>query len=77
MAPVTAAIALWNTIYLGRGLNTARRRGEVISDALLAHLAPLGWHKIAAQHICQIVRRCHRVTVFVVYPDYRAILPVV
>ena len=43
LALVTAAIALWNTIYLGRALDTLRRRGEVISDILLAHLAPLGW----------------------------------
>jgi len=37
---------LWNTIYLGRALDTARRRGDVIPDALLAHLAPLGWQHI-------------------------------
>ena len=43
---VTAAIALWNTVYLGRALDAARHRGETISDALLAHLAPLGWQHI-------------------------------
>ena len=39
LALVTAAIVLWNTIYLGRALETARHRGDVILDALLAHLA--------------------------------------
>ena len=46
LALVTAAIALWNTVYLGRALDAVRRRGEVIPDALLAHLAPLGWQHI-------------------------------
>jgi TnpA family transposase len=43
---VTAAIVLWNTVYLGRALNALRRRGEVVPDALLAHIAPLGWQHI-------------------------------
>ena len=43
---VTDAIALWNTVYLGRALEAARRGGDVIPDALLAHLAPLGWQHI-------------------------------
>ena len=43
---VTAAIALWNTVYLSRALEAARLRGDVIPDALLAHLAPLGWQHI-------------------------------
>ena len=33
----TAAIVLWNTNYLGRALETARRGGDLIPDALLAH----------------------------------------
>ena len=41
-ASVACAIALWNTVYLGRALDVLRNRGEVISDGLLAHLAPLG-----------------------------------
>ena len=43
---VTAAIVLWNTVYLGRALDALRRHGEVVSDALLAHIAPLGWQHI-------------------------------
>jgi TnpA family transposase len=43
---VTAAIALWNTIYLGRAVDAVRRRGEIVPDALLAHLAPIGWQHI-------------------------------
>ena len=42
LALVTRAIALWNTVYLGRALDTLRARGEVIPGALLAHLAPSG-----------------------------------
>jgi hypothetical protein len=46
LALVTAAIALWNTVYLGRGLDALRLRGDVVRDALLVHLAPLGWQHI-------------------------------
>jgi len=46
LALVTAAIALWNTVYLGRALDALRRRGEGVSDALLAHIAPLGWQHV-------------------------------
>ena len=46
LALVTAAIALWNTVYLDRALDALRRRGETIPDTLLAHLAPVGWQHI-------------------------------
>ena len=46
LALVTAAIALWNTVYLGRALDALHRRGETVPDALLVHLAPLGWQHI-------------------------------
>jgi TnpA family transposase len=46
LALVTAAIALWNTVYLGRALDALRRRGETVPDALLAHLAPIGWQHV-------------------------------
>jgi len=46
LASVTAAIVLWNTVYLGRALDMVRRRGEIVPDELLAHLAPLGWQHI-------------------------------
>jgi TnpA family transposase len=46
LALVTAAIALWNTVYLGRALDALRQRGDLVSDTLLAHLAPLGWQHI-------------------------------
>ena len=35
-----------NTVYLGRALDVLRRSGEVVPDALLAHLAPVGWQHI-------------------------------
>jgi len=46
LALVTAAISLWNTVYLGRALDALRQRGDVVPDTLLAHLAPLGWQHI-------------------------------
>src|SRR4051812_36057801 len=46
LALVTAAIALWNTVYLGRARDALRRRGEAVPNALFAHLAPLGWQHI-------------------------------
>ena len=46
LALVTAVIVLWNTVYLGRALDSVRRRGDVVPDALLGHLAPLGWQHI-------------------------------
>ena len=42
-----AAIILWNTIYLGRAVDELRSRGVVLTDELLAHVAPLGWEHIA------------------------------
>ena len=45
LALVTAAIALWNTVYLGRAVEALRRR-EAVPDALLVHLAPLGWQHV-------------------------------
>jgi TnpA family transposase len=46
LALVTAAIVLWNTVYLGRALELLQRQGEDVPGALLAHLAPLGWRHI-------------------------------
>jgi TnpA family transposase len=46
LALVTAANPLWNTVYSGRALDALRAAGEVVPDALLAHLAPLGWQHI-------------------------------
>jgi TnpA family transposase len=46
LALVTAAIALWNTVYLGRALDDLRRSSEIIPDELLAHLAPIGWQHV-------------------------------
>jgi len=43
---VTAAIVLWNTVYLERATNAMRERGREIDDALLQFLSPLGWEHI-------------------------------
>lgn len=46
LALVTAAIVLWNTVYLSRALDALRRQGETVEDVLLAHFAPVGWQHI-------------------------------
>ena len=46
LALVTAAIALWNTVYLDRALDDLRCGSEMIPESLLAHLAPIGWQHI-------------------------------
>ena len=46
LALVMAAVVLWSSVNLGCALDALRRRGEIIPDALLTHLAPLGWQPI-------------------------------
>ena len=41
-----AAIAAWNTVYLTEAVATLRKRGEEITEAAVAHIAPLGWEHI-------------------------------
>jgi len=43
---VTAAIVLWNTVYLERAANALRNHGQGIDDARLQYLSPLGWEHI-------------------------------
>jgi TnpA family transposase len=43
---VTAAIILWNTVYLERAINSLRSQGGPWDDALLQYLSPLGWEHI-------------------------------
>ncbi len=43
---VTAAIVLWNTVYLERATLALRDAGNVIDDNLLQYLSPLGWEHI-------------------------------
>jgi TnpA family transposase len=38
---VTAAIVLWNTVYLTRAVAALRSHGQAVDDALLPHLSPL------------------------------------
>ena len=42
---LTAAIVLWNTVYLQRATDALRKQGP-IDDALLPYLSPLGWEHI-------------------------------
>ncbi|WP_034388955.1 Tn3 family transposase [Deinococcus sp. YIM 77859] len=43
---VTTAIAVWNTVYLGRAVEALRAEGTDVPDELLAHVSPLGWEHI-------------------------------
>ena len=43
---VTAAIALWNTVYLERAVHALRRHDRELDEALCRHLSPLGWEHI-------------------------------
>jgi TnpA family transposase len=43
---VTAAIVLWNTVYLERATNFLRASGTGIDENLLQYLSPLGWEHI-------------------------------
>ena len=43
---VTAAIVLWNTVYLERAV-AALRETQTVDDSLLRHIAPLGWNHVA------------------------------
>lgn len=43
---LVTAIILWNTRYLEKAVTALREQGEIIDDAMLAHLSPLGWEHI-------------------------------
>jgi TnpA family transposase len=43
---ITAAIVLWNTVYLERATNSLRVNGNTIDDEHLQYLSPLGWEHI-------------------------------
>jgi len=39
---ITAAIVLWNTVYIARAIEQLRADGESIDEDLLQYLSPLG-----------------------------------
>jgi len=43
---VTAAIVLWNTVYLDRATQSLKTHGQPVDNDLLQHLSPLGWEHI-------------------------------
>ncbi|MGL6321373.1 Tn3 family transposase, partial [Aeromonas hydrophila] len=43
---VTAAIVLWNTVYLERATSALRAHCKALDDTLLQYLSPLGWEHI-------------------------------
>ena len=46
LALVTAAIVLWNTVYLERAIQALKNAGKPVDDTLLQYLSPLGWEHI-------------------------------
>jgi TnpA family transposase len=42
----TAAIVLWNTVYLERAVDALRKRRSDLDETLLEYLSPLGWEHI-------------------------------
>lgn len=43
---LTAAISLWNTVYIERAIDSLKRKGIQLNEQLIAHLPPLGWEHI-------------------------------
>ena len=43
---VTAAIVLWNTVYLDRIITGMKEHGQQVYENLLQYLSPLGWEHI-------------------------------
>ena len=43
---VTAAIVLWNTVYLERAIAALQAHGLAVDTTLLQYLSPLGWEHI-------------------------------
>jgi TnpA family transposase len=43
---VTAAIVLWNTVYLERATQSLKNSGKLVNDELLQYLSPLRWEHI-------------------------------
>ncbi len=43
---VTAAIALWNTVYIEKSIKSLKEHGMHVDENLLQHLSPVGWEHI-------------------------------
>lgn len=40
---LTAAISLWNTVYIERAIDSQKRKVIQLNEQLISHLYPLGW----------------------------------
>src|SRR5258706_13295564 len=43
---LTAAIVLWNTVYIERAIDASARNDQAVDAELLKYLSPLGWEHI-------------------------------
>jgi TnpA family transposase len=58
---VTAAIVLWNTVYLERAIQAIRNHGQPVDENLLQHVSPLGWeHILTGDYVWRQDRRVER-----------------
>ncbi|SCC49458.1 Tn3 transposase DDE domain-containing protein [Kosakonia oryziphila] len=67
----TAAITLWNTVYIENAINLLKKKGLHINNQLLSHLSPLGW-----EHINLTGDYIWRNNKKLVEGKYRSLLPV-
>lgn len=59
MTLLTAAISLWNTVYMERAVDALKRNGPKINEQLLSHLSLLGWEYIKL--IDDYIRKSNRI----------------
>jgi hypothetical protein len=59
---VTAAIVLWNTVYLQRAIQAIRDHGATVDENLLQHVSPLGWEHInlTGDYVWRQIRKVER-----------------
>jgi len=43
---LTAAVSLWNTVYIERAIDSLKRKGISLNEQLISHLSPRGWERI-------------------------------
>ena len=53
LALLTAAIGLWNAVYLERVLTSLRARGEEVPEEYLRHLSLLEWEHVTLTGACR------------------------
>lgn len=52
---LTAAISLWNTVYIERAIDSLKRKDILLNQHLISHPFPLGWEHInlSGDYVCR------------------------